>query len=367
VNLSDTMMAPSWVVIQLLEQCNLRCGMCYEWGETGAYHAREKLAMLELPLVLRTVEECLPAKPLFEFFGGEPLLYPGIWDVIALIRKGGCQLAFPTNGTLLEEHAESLVDTAPTRLWVSLDGPAAINDRQRGRGVFKRVMRGIGKLAEAKRAKGSIYPQLGITYVVTTSNSEHIEEFFLESVDLSMLACVSIELQSYATREQAGQYAQVLSTEFGVKSTPCANAYVRDPAIFAGIDFESVTRQMAKVSQACAERGILFYSQPRTLESGNIRNYFSANWQAMADKKSRCAVPWICAEISARGDVTTCHSFYDLAIGNIHEQSLLEIWRGERLKQLRSHLREKLFPICTACCRYYGGAGTLAAPRDEND
>src|SRR5262249_37750557 len=95
------------------------------------------------------------------------------------------------------------------------------------------------------------------------------------------------------------------------------------------------------------------YSQPKTLESGNIRNYLRGNWSAMTDKKSRCAVPWVSAEISARGDVTTCHTFYDLPIGNIYEKSLIEIWHGARLKQVQSRLRTKLFPICTACCRYY--------------
>ncbi|MBL0142933.1 MAG: radical SAM protein [Betaproteobacteria bacterium] len=363
VKLSETLRAPSWVVIQLLEHCNLRCRMCYEWGETGAYHARADSAMLELPLVLRTVRECLPTRPAFEFFGGEPLLYPGIWDVIALIREGGCGLAFPTNGMLLEEHAERLVTTAPTRLWVSLDGPEEVNDRQRGRGVHKRVLRGLEKLREVRRAKGGAFPQLGVTFVVTPANHEYVEEFFLGSFDLSMLSCVSIELQSYATAEQARAYAQVLATGFGVKSTPCADAYVRDPATFAGIDMERLTEQMKNVSRACAERGISFYSQPKTLEVGNIRSYFGADWDGMADRKSRCGVPWVCAEISARGDVTTCHTFYDLPIGNIHEQGLLEIWRGARLKQVQSHLRDRLFPICTACCRYYGGAGALGTPR----
>ena len=68
--------------------------------------------------------------------------------------------------------------------------------------------------------------------------------------------------------------------------------------------------------------GVRFYSQPRTLEVSNIRNYFTANWDAMSDRRSRCGVPWIAAEISARGDVTPCHTFYDLTIGNIYEQSL---------------------------------------------
>ena len=28
---------PNWVVLQITERCNLRCKMCYEWGENGAY------------------------------------------------------------------------------------------------------------------------------------------------------------------------------------------------------------------------------------------------------------------------------------------------------------------------------------------
>jgi radical SAM protein with 4Fe4S-binding SPASM domain len=360
VNLSDTFRAPSWVTFQLLEHCNLRCRMCYEWGDTGAYHARERPATLELPLVLRTIDECLPEKPLFEFFGGEPLLYPGIFEAIARIRAGGCALAFPTNGTLLEAHAKSLVEAAPTRLWVSLDGPAQINDAQRGAGVFDRAIRGIETVSREKHVRQSRYPELGITYVVTPDNFGHIESFFLDAVDLSLLSCVSIELQSYATEDQAREYGEVLEARFGVQSTPCARAYVRDPAGFAGIDTVSVARQMAKVARACAERGILFYSQPRTLQADNLRLYFSARWRAMADWKPRCGVPWVAAEISARGDVTTCHTFYDLPLGNIHEQSLLDIWQGARAKQVRDHLRDQLFPICTACC-YYGGAGALSS------
>ena len=366
VNLSAVTRAPSWITFQLLEHCNLRCRMCYEWGETGAYHARQKLATLELPLVLRTVDECLPTRPLFEFFGGEPLLYAGIFDVIARIRDGGCKLAFPTNGTLLEAHAERLVATAPTRIWVSLDGPEEINDRQRGAGVFRHALRGIEAIGRHKRAAASRYPELGITYVVTPDNFRHIETFFLEAVDLSALSCVSIELQSYATADQAREYREALQREFGVTATPCADAYVRDPAVFAGVDVDSVTRQMASVSRACAERGIVFYSQPKTLAADNLRRYFAADWRAMADWKPRCGVPWVAAEISARGDVTTCHTFYDLPLGNIHEQSLLEIWRGAAVERVRTYLRGQLFPICTACCRYYGGAGALStkAARD---
>lgn len=354
---------PSWVVIQLLEKCNLRCRMCYEWGDTGSYHALAKTASLDLDLVLRTVRECLPARPNFEFFGGEPMLYPGIWKVIDLIREGGSELAFPTNGTLLERHAERLVRSAPTRLWVSVDGPEAVNDAQRGAGVFQRVMRGMQMLGRERKARGAVYPKLGVTYVVTAENHREVADFFIDGIDLSMLECVSIELQSYATAEQVREYAAYLREDFGIDATPCASAYVRDPSSFSAIDPAALSKQMLRVAQECRRRGILFHSQPGDASEENIRNYLAAQWHRMSDRRSRCGVPWLSAEISARGEVTTCHTFYDLPLGNIHQSSLREIWNAEPLQRLRNRLRGGLLPICTACCRYYGGAGALPAPR----
>jgi radical SAM protein with 4Fe4S-binding SPASM domain len=360
MNLSEKLAAPSWVVLQLLEQCNLRCAICYEWGDAGTYHSKKKLAMLDVDVVLRTVEECLPTRPVFEFFGGEPLLYPGIWEVIRSIRKGCCDLAFSTNGTLLEENAERLVETAPTQVWVSLDGPSAINDAQRGVDVFRRAIAGIKAIHHEKRSKGRLFPRLGITYVVTALSHPYIEEFFLTSIDLSMLSSVSIELQRYATAEQARAFSMELETEFGIHSAGCADGYVRDPDEFSGMDFQAIERQVQAVRKACDEKGIDFYSQPGTLDVGNIRSFFTANWHALSDRRSRCGVPWLYAEISARGDVTTCHTFYDLAIGNIYEQSLLDIWKSARLKRVQSFLRGGLFSICTACCRYYTGPAVAA-------
>jgi MoaA/NifB/PqqE/SkfB family radical SAM enzyme len=353
MKLSEALHTPSWVVLQLLEECNLRCAMCYQWGETGAYHQKRQPASLDLEVAVRVIQECLPANPRFELFGGEPLLYPGVWDIIGLISKGGCDVAIPTNGTLVEKHAKELVDCQASRLWISLDGPESINDAQRGQGVFKRVIRGLHALTGEKRRRGSLVPELGITCVVTPGNHLSIEELFLHTLDLSPISLVSIELQSYVTQAQYRDYARLLREEFGVSSAACAQAYVRDPAQFAGMDRESLARQLRHVRDVCAERGIRFFSQPERIEVDDLDRYLRGDWAAMTDQRTRCAVPWTYAEVSARGEVTTCHTFYDLPIGNVYQKPLLEIWRGDRLKQLRSHLRGGLLPICTACCRYY--------------
>jgi len=117
-----------------LEACNLRCAMCYEWGQEGAYHQKKATHQLDLSVIRQVIEDCSPARPTYDFFGGEPLLYKGIEEVISLIKHHGSELIIPTNGTLLEKMAEMLVETGPDKIWVSLDGPEEITDGAEGTG-----------------------------------------------------------------------------------------------------------------------------------------------------------------------------------------------------------------------------------------
>ena len=83
---------PITVTLQLTELCNLRCRMCYYWGETGAYstvETRKAPQVLELGLIRKLVQELKPGKPIYSLFGGEPLMHPQIEDVIVAIKQAG--------------------------------------------------------------------------------------------------------------------------------------------------------------------------------------------------------------------------------------------------------------------------------------
>ena len=56
-------------------------------------------------------------------------------------------------------------------------------------------------------------------------------------------------------------------------------------------------------------------------------------------------------------------TIYDVTIDNIHEHSLLDIWHGQRAHDVRSHLRDQLFDVCTACCRYYSASAHAIGER----
>lgn len=345
---------PRWIVLQLLEECNLRCKMCYEWGLEGPYKSKKTLAQLDPAIIKKMIVECSPGKPYYDFFGGEPLLYPWMGEILEMIRYYGSYADFPTNGTLLEKNAEMLVETEPNKIWMSLDGPEEINDRQRGKGVFKKVIRGIDKLYELRESKGKKFPKIGVSFIITPLNFRYLEEFFFQHIDLSKLDHISMEVQLYATEEQYGQYKEVLKEHFGVHDAPYARGMVWSALdTFSQIDIPELSRQLNRVKDYCLTNGIEVITYPRTTDEDNLRHYFTGEFQHMADKRNRCSLPWMYAEITARGEVSPCHAFYDLTFGNVNEENLLNIWNNDKYKNYRAYMKKNMLPICTACSRYY--------------
>jgi radical SAM protein with 4Fe4S-binding SPASM domain len=344
---------PRWIFLQLLENCNLRCRMCYEWGDAGPYRHKKKLHRLGLRVVQAIIDECAPVKPYYELYGGEPLLYPQIEEVLFAIQRAGSKVHLPTNGTLLCKHADLLVESGVDRIWVSLDGPEDINDRQRGAGVFRDAVSGIEAVHAARTRRKAAAPHIGISTVITPLNYRYLEQFFFEAIDIKLLDCISLELQAYLTPQDHADYELVLQTQFNVSGAPIARGFVTDPGQFAELDFGSIASQVANIAAYCEQHHLYLNTYPKVLSADNIRKYFSAQWFSMSRVKTRCSFPFLSTEVNARGDVTSCHAFYDLTLGNVNQQSIGEIWRGERYERYRRYLRRNLFPICQACCLFY--------------
>ncbi|WP_340677490.1 radical SAM protein [Paraglaciecola sp.] len=348
---------PLWVTLQLTDACNLRCKMCYEWGENGAYHGKT-LSRLDKDVVFRVIDECAPVKPYFALFGGEPMMYPWFDQVVERIRKHGSRVDIPTNGMFLARKAEKLLESPPNRIWVSLDGPKSINDEQRGDGVFDAVKEGVDVLFDLRESRGLKEPKIGYTFIVTPLTHLYIRGFFEQCLDLDKVDHISIEFQTFATEDEAKRHSQLFKNLFDVPKTPCAEGMVAPLYQFSMMDFDAIEEQIKWVQQQCAQRDIYFVCYPKTIASDNYRAYFTKDYQNMHDKRSKCHFPWIYMEVASNGDVSPCHTFYDYSIGNVNEQSVADIWQGQRMHNLRKGLRGEggLFPICGSCARYYADA-----------
>lgn len=71
-------------------------------------------------------------------------------------------------------------------------------------------------------------------------------------------------------------------------------------------------------------------------------------------KKNVCAYPFYSLSINADGTVSPCCVDWDrsLVLGDLNQQSLMDIWHGEKLRQLRLQMlegRRKENPTCSKC------------------
>ncbi len=347
------MSTPRWIFLQLLEHCNLRCKMCFEWGDTGAYKEKNELKQLDISIVKQIIEDCSSVRPFYELYGGEPLMYPWLDEVLETIKYYESRAHLPTNGTLLEEQAEMLVRNELDSIFVSLDGSEDYNDVQRGKGVYQKAVNGMQKLYNLRESTGSEYPRIGTSTTITPYNYLHIEEYFFEIIKRVQIDHISLEMQHYVTEKEYEDYVKLLNNKFGVNDAPIAKGFLREIDEFIEMDTSKLAEQLKNIKEYCDNHNIYFNSYPRSINEPDLKKFISADWHSMDVVKKRCPFPWVSTEINARGEVASCHSFYDLTYGNIYKQSLVEIWNNEKYNKFRKHMRKNLLSICPACCLFY--------------
>ncbi|MDD1679120.1 MAG: TIGR04084 family radical SAM/SPASM domain-containing protein [Methanomicrobiales archaeon] len=137
----------------LTDYCNLCCSYCR--GRVGEYDdgAAEAFVLdddvpLELAYDLDTLASFLAGdpNPSVTFYGGEPLLRPDLITVI-MNRIPKVKYLLHTNGTLLHQLPSSVINRIHT-MSVSLDGPEALTDRNRGLGTYRTVVNNVRAVRE---------------------------------------------------------------------------------------------------------------------------------------------------------------------------------------------------------------------------
>jgi len=346
---------PFSIALQITEGCNLRCKMCYYWGDTGTYSNRDddsKQIMMDVEFIERIIEES--GAKFYSLFGGEPLTHPEIGKIVKIIKASGARIDTPTNGTLLKKHAEMLVELGFDSVRISLDGPREVNDIQRGKGSYEKAIEGLKALYEEKKRKDKKLPIIGLLYTITPINYLQTEKFFLEDLDLSLFHNITIQLENYITKEMGKDYESFLKSHFNISSNRYWKGMVRSYDDFKDMDLVELSRQLDSAVKYLEEKGVVVLREPPLSSIEDLEAYFKADWENLSIQYETCPLPWISTDIAANGDIVPCHVFYDLVVGNLHQNSLLEIWKGEKFKKFREYMDiNKLMSICQGCCLLY--------------
>lgn len=157
------------LVLQVTQECNLRCGYCVYSGLYGDNRTHKEKHMsfenakkaIDFYLQRVTESDCIRVA----FYGGEPLLkFDLIKQCVSYIEENvsGHKIQFnmTTNGTLLTEQVGDFLVEHKFYIAVSLDGPRNehnINRRFRsGKGSFDVIMKNIAALKERHPEAGEL-------------------------------------------------------------------------------------------------------------------------------------------------------------------------------------------------------------------
>ena len=129
---------PLVLMLEPTHQCNLSCQGC---GRIQEY--QDTLGQsLTLEECLSSVEEC--GAPVVTITGGEPLIYPPVFDLLQELVHRQKHIYLCSNAVLLERSLPKLPVSDRLTLSVHLDGLAATHDRLLGRpGLFNTAIKAI--------------------------------------------------------------------------------------------------------------------------------------------------------------------------------------------------------------------------------
>ncbi len=337
----------------LTGRCNLRCRHCFEWNEDGFLTADPSCADSELPV--EKIAECLeytrPAGTRLYLWGGEPLIYRHFHDVCMLLKEDPRHTTICTNGLLIEDHLDDLMDISDHLvLLISLDGLKECNDSIRGAGTFDRVVANIRHL-RALAGDGLFRGEISVCCVMSDSMASSLYEFceFMEELGINTLY---LSFPWYISAECAHEMDAEFERRFGdiIRIDDYESASWHDFTFHISEEYAGkLKRDLRRITDRKWNIRIRF--QPAA-EPDEVDDFISGSSRALQGR-TKCLAMYNRVDILQDGNVSPCKLFRELSVGNINDESLKDIWEGDSMREIRSRLSCGLMPVCSKCVLLY--------------
>lgn len=317
---------PKIIHIDLTGKCNFNCLHC-----RGRFSYDEISKNQVLKILGRISELWGNDLGWIELGGGEPLLYPHLYDVIRFIKKNtGAKVLIVSNGSLFNESvADKLIEAGIDRIQFSLDGVDA-----KTHNWLRQNEQSFDKVMESARICKSKNIDFVLRISLNKRNKDQIEEYFklakkLGAVEVGLRGCIYVGNAEKFLDElylEKEDYAKILQSLPLLSKKHNVPYFSGDPlAVVANKELiESIEKKF-----------------------GNLEVY------------AGCCVGLSYLYINNRGNVAFCPMLNEIELGNLEEKDLLEIWNNsEELKKMRA--REmggkckscKYLKLCGGCCAY---------------
>jgi radical SAM protein with 4Fe4S-binding SPASM domain len=301
---------PTHLMAEPSTRCNLRCLLC-----PTTRGLERPQGLMELRIFKKALLESGPyIFTLLLWDWGEPFINPVAYDMIASAKEFGIKVISSTNGHLFAqaEQAEMLVRSGIDTIIFAIDGVTqSTYQHYRQGGDLETALEGLRTVVRLKRKMRSKTPLVNFRFIVTARNEHEIQE--------------------------VGRLAPKLGSD--VLTLKTLDHCLGDP--YTGKVPVDETRELAPSNSR--------YRRFRQTASG----------QRIRRRRNPCKQFWNNPVIHWNGNVVPCtFDPKDLYVmGNLEQQSLREIWWGERYRQLRSRFKHgwDQLPLCRECSYAYEG------------
>lgn len=334
--MAEPLALPTYLQVEPVGQCNLRCQMCsIQFRTDGPPFG--PLAFMEFERFTHLIDEFEDLEQLHLQGLGEPIMHPRFFEMVEYAVARGVKVSTNTNGTLLNaRRAERCVTSGLDCLHLSIDGATAETyERIRVRGHFDRVIANLERLLGARERLGSSTPRLRIVMVIMRQNLHELPGM--------------VRLAHRWGAE--GLFVQHLCHDFGESALPERYRPMRDYVQEQSLlweDGERVERYFGQARAEAARLGVdlrLPRTQPRAHPAGT-------------PGRQRCGWPWTGAYVSYQGLAMPCCMVSTpdrINFGNMTDLGAVDVWQSEDFQRFRDQLASDEPPeICRSCAVYNG-------------
>jgi len=309
------------LVLLAHNRCNCHCVMCDIWRikQTREITTTDLAPHLDAMRALGVRHVALS--------GGEPQMHSDLSSLLTLLRAEGIRITLLTAGLLLESGAETIA-LAVDDVIISLDGPPEIHDQiRRVPKAFETIQRGIERLRYLR-------PELPVSVRSTVQKQNF--GFLAQTVEAAR--SLGVDSISFLAADMT---SEAFNRPNGWE--PSRQEKIALSVMDIGLLHEEIERLIIDCKDEIAKRFIL--ESPEKLR--RIVPHFRAQLGLAEPSAPMCNAPWVSAVVEADGSVRPC--FFHPAVGNMHDNGLLQILNGPQALEFRRNLDVESNSTCRRC------------------
>ncbi|MCP4649201.1 MAG: radical SAM protein [PVC group bacterium] len=325
--------APITVNLLITSQCNLRCKLCST--KDALSNGENDLTKDQLSGFIKTMRDY---RPVIFIGGGEPFMRRDIFEIIEEIKQCGLRYGIVTNSTILDQAKISklLKDIPPEVLiFSSYGGREDLHEGVTGLpGSFSKLCKNIGyALKERKKTK------VILNCVINEQNYASLEESVLLGKRLGVDQ-VRFEHLVFLTDNEYKRHTEFCKDKFldneGEMTTSIQN-----------LDNREMGDVLGKIIPELQKKYRSFVLFKPYLNNKELSQWYNSGFR----NHRKCLFIQNCIFIKHNGDVVPCQFFSDYVLGNINNDNLIDLWRGQKRRAFNQILKNGLLPGCTRCCK----------------